>query len=158
MIEKGMVGKNIVVSDEDFNIEKIYKEVKNIADDLDYTFVEKEQGSKSGKYGNEIGFKFIFDKEVDYFGELIFEINFEFGALSKLKNGLDHGDCKVTINGKVIFDYKNRWGMTKFNKFLLGMYLKVADGAMKKSYIIPLITEGNKIHDSIKNIFGLYIA
>ncbi len=61
MIEKGIVNKNIVVSDEGFNVENIYKNTKNICEDLGYTFVEKEQGTKSGKYGNEIGFKFIFD-------------------------------------------------------------------------------------------------
>ena len=157
MIEKGIVSKNILVSDEDFNIDKIYKGVKDIADKLGYTIIEKEQGSKPGKYGNEVRFKFILDKEIDYFGELVIDLDLDFGNLSKVKV-LDHGNCKVTISGKVIFDYKNRWGMKKFDKFLLGMYLKVKDPEMKRKYIIPLIKDGNEIHDSIKNNFGFYVS
>ena len=47
--------------------------------------------------------------------------------------------------------------MRKFDRFLLGLYLKVTEPTLKKTYIIPfMIKDGNTIHDSIKNNFGFY--
>ncbi|MBI2148498.1 hypothetical protein HYU23_02365 [Candidatus Woesearchaeota archaeon] len=156
-MEKEIFSRNIVVTDEVFDIDKIYKGIKKKSGDLGYTFIEKEQATKPGKYGTELKFKFILDKEVDEFGELIFDLGFSFDRLSKAKN-LDRGNCEVSIKGKVIFDYKNRWGMNKFNKTLLGLYIKFTDSAMKKKYIVPLILDGNEMHDFIKDSFGFYTS
>ncbi len=152
VLRKEIVKKNIVINNSDFDIDKIYKKVKEKAESMGYFFIEKEQGLRSGKYGGEVRFRFYLGREVDYFGSLEFDLDLDFNELSKVKN-LDHGNCKVTIKGTVTFDSKNKWGMTRFNKFLLGLYLKVADPMMKKNYLIPLIKEGNELHDFIKEQF-----
>ena len=152
VIKKEIIKKNIVINNSDFDIDGVYKNIKRKVESMGYFFIEKEQELRPGKYGGEVKFKFFLGREVDYFGYLEFDLKFDFGELSKNKN-LDHGNCKVAISGSVVFDHKNKWGMTGFNKFLLGLYVKVSETAMKKNYIIPLIKDGNEIHDFIKQQF-----
>ena len=156
-LEKEIIKRNISVTDEDFDIDKIYKSMKSKADDLGSFFVEQEQGLKPGKYGSEARFKFMFGKDVDFFGRLTIDVEFDFDNLNKVK-GKDHGDCKVSIKGKYILDYKNRWGMSKFNTFLLKLYSKVKSDEIKSKYMIPLIKECTEIQDFIKEQFGFYTA
>ena len=155
VLEKAIVGKEVLVDNETFDVDKIYKAVKEKAEDLGYFFIEKEQATRPTKYGNELKFKFSLSKEVDDFGRKDFDINLDFSNLNKVKN-LDRGNCKVMIKGNVVYDYKTHWGKTKFGKFLLEFYVKVMEAEMKKKYIIPLIKDGSEFHVVIKEKFGLY--
>ena len=157
VLTKEIVSRNIGITGETFDIDKVYKGTKEKGESLGYGFVEQEQSSKPGKYGHELRFKFLFVKEVDDFGINQMEFEFNFENLSKIK-GKDHGDCGIKIKCRQTIDYKNRWGKTALNRFLLGVYSKVIDGEVKKKYIIPLINDSNTMHDCIKELFGFYIA
>lgn len=157
VLEKNIFSRNINITNEDFDISRIYKGVKSKGEDLGYGFVEQEQSNKPGKYGHTVVFKFLFVKQVDFFGTNEISLDFNFENLSKVA-GKDHGDCKIAIKGKVTLDYKNRWGMTAFNRFLLNLYSKVKDGEMKSKYMGPLIKDANEMHDFIKDKFGFYVA
>ncbi len=155
--KEGIVKRTIYANDETFDIAKVYKGVKEKAEDLGYFFIEQEQAFKPGKYGDEVRFKFLFVKEVDFFGEQDISIEFNFENLSKVK-GRDHGDYSIKIVGDVIIDYKNGWGMNSFNKFLLGLYAKVKDSEIKSKYIIPMIKDITEIQDYMKSEFGFYVS
>lgn len=157
VLAKEIINKNIIANDETFDIDKIYKNIKKKGESMGYVFVEQEQGTKGGKYGQELRFKFLFVKEVDFFGKKEINLDFDFENLNKTKSG-DKGDCKVTIKGKITLDYKNRWGMNSFNKLLLNLYVKIKDPEMKKKYIVPLIKDCTEIQDYIKDEFGFYVA
>lgn len=157
VLTKEIIKRNISAADEEFDIDKIYKGVKNKAEDLGYFFVENEQGSKPGKYGQELKFKFSLSKDVDFFGRNDIDLEFDFENLSKVKSK-DKGDCKVTINGKMTIDYKNRWGMSRFNKLLLNLYSKIKDPEIKRKYMIPLIKDCTEIQNYIKDEFGFYTS
>ncbi|GEM_PF-4932371 len=155
MPPKDVFRRTILITDEDFDIDKIYKSFKKKTESLGYALVEKEQGTKSAKYGNEVVFKFTIFRTFDLFGRTQFEFEFLFDNLSKLE-GKDHGNCRVNMKGTMFLDYMNKWGDSKFNKILLGLYLKVIGGELKKKYLIPIIQNGNELHDFIKNEFELY--
>ena len=153
---KSIIKKNINIKSGIFDIADIYKKLKEKSEDLDYTFIEKEQGTKFGKYGQELKLNFYLDKEFDYFGKAEIFITLFFENVHKLKNGLDNGDCTIKIDGVQILDYNNRWGKNPFIRHLYKLYSTIKMADFKSKYTIPLITEVNELYDFIKELFGGY--
>ncbi len=148
--EKKIVDKKLVVTSGTFNIDKLYKGIKQKSEELDYFFVEREHGSKPSKYGDEVKFDFLLHKELDYFGKVEVEIELLFENLKKTKTG-DSGDFNLKIKSTQKLDYRNRWGRNKFYKFLFGLYLKIKKEDFKQKYTIQIIKETGEIYDYIKD-------
>lgn len=153
VLEDTVTKRNLTAIDVVFNLDKFYKDVKKKADALGYDFVEKEQGNKPGKYGQEIKFDFVFNKDFDYFANFVILITLNFDHLHKVKGG-DKGDCKAKIKSVLTLDYKNRWGMSKFNKTLLKIYAKIKKPYIDDTYVDPLFNDTNEIMNMIKEHFG----
>ena len=152
---KDVFKRTIVVTDEDFDIEKIYKNFKKRAESMGYYFVEKEQGVKGAKYGQEVGFKFSLSRKIDVFAKSQYELEFVFDNLKKI-DGFDHGNCRIKIVGSAILDYENKWGKSTFDLILLKLYLKVIGAEIKRKYFGAVVKDGFEINDSIKSDFGFY--
>jgi hypothetical protein len=153
MIKMEVVRRVILANDEDFNIEKIYKSIKGKADSLGYDFFEKEQANKSGKYGDEIEFKFLLVKKVDPFGMIEINTDFKFMKLDKNKE-IYHGNAMCLIVGTVKLDYEEDWSRSSFKRFLLNIYKRVNENNLKRKYIVPAIIESTEIQNYIKDKFG----
>jgi|SRR3989344_5424101 len=155
MVKKSEVfNSKISVSDSDFSIQKIYKDVRAKAESLGYDFLEKQQTSKPKKYGDEIKFNFFFLRELDDFCDGEINVEFVFSSMKRGK-GMDHGDAYVLVKGGRISDKDNKWGKTAFNRFLFEIYMNIKKEEFKKRYSIPISRDANGIYDVIKDDFGL---
>ncbi len=157
VVKKSIIKKNLSAVDQDFDIDAVYKGMKKKSEDLGYDFFEQEQSTKSGKYGDDLIFKFKLVKDLDFFGRSIIDVEFKFDGINKIK-GVEHGTCNVEIKSEVELDYRNRWGKNKFNKFIFMLYSKIKDEDFKKIYIIPTIKNSTEIQEFIKEKFGFYVA
>jgi len=145
-----IIKRNINITEGKIELEKIFKGIKNKAEDLGYLFFEKEQSSGSKKYGEERIFKFYMEREIDPFGKIEIKIEFNFDRLEKVKNKFI-GDGVVDFTTSIRYDYKNKWGKSKFDMFLYNLYRKVMKWKFETMYIIPGIIEGNQIYGYIKD-------
>ena len=145
--------KEIRIINEDFNINSLYKNVRGKIDELRYVYLEKKQTTKPKKYGQEIKFEISLSKEVDDF--CVNEINIEmfFENINKPKSH-DHGDARILVKAKQTFDYKNRWGMSKFNMWLFKIYLLVKKLEFEEKYTVPIINDATQIYNLIKESLG----
>ncbi len=154
--EKSISKKNLVITAGTFDIKEIYKKIKSKVGDMRYLFVEKAQETKFTKYGQEVKLDFYLDKEFDFFGKCGITINLEFESVNKTKNGLDKGNCIISIEGKQTLDYKNRWGKTPFSRFLFSLYTLIKKEDFKIKYTIPIIKDVQELNEYIKGLFGEY--
>ena len=152
---KDVYKRNISVSGVEFNIEEIYKGIKELAAELGYGFVEKEYEDKPEQYGHKMGFKFIMSKDIDPLANFTIEVETAFRKLTKLKTTYI-GDCSVKIKATLTTDYKNNYGQDKMSIFFFKLYSKVAGGTLKKKYIIPLSKEGGEVYSYFKKKLDLY--
>jgi len=128
-----------------FSVSTLLYDMKSLLEDKGYTFVEKEQSVKDGKYGREIVFKVEGEKEIDEFAKTQIMFDCEFENLKKIKLNnvvLDKGDLFIVIKGGTVYDYKNKWGKNSFSKFLFGLYMRYFYGKKaKEKYIDKLDDE-----------------
>lgn len=153
--EAEITSRKILIKGEEFDITDFYKRVKVKADELGYLLIEKEQATKFTKYGQELKFEFHLHKEFDYFGKSEITIEVLFNNINKVK-GIDKGDVKISIKGKQVLDYKNRWGNRVFNKFLFSLYLKINKKYFMHTYTIRIIGDVNSINDYLKDNLQIY--
>ncbi len=152
--KSGVFKSKISVSDSDFSIHKIYKDVRAKAGSLGYDFLEKQQTSKPKKYGDEIKFNFFFLRELDDFCDGEINVEFVFSSMKRGK-GMDHGDAYVLVKGERIVDKDNKWGKTAFNRFLFEIYMNIKKTEFEKRYTIPISEDAGEIYNIIKGDFGL---
>ncbi len=152
-----ITSRRIILKNEQYNISDLYKRIKNKAEELGYLVVEKEQSTKFTKYGQEIKFDFHLDKEYDYFGKCEMTVEAIFTNIQRVK-GIDKGDLRIVIKGKQVLDYKNRWGINKFNRFLFEIYLKIKKKEFLNTYSIKVVTEVNALYDYLKDNLEAYHA
>ncbi len=145
--------RDIRVASEDFNINSLYKKIKEKSDELNYLFIEKEQGAEPKKYGNELIFKFELTKLVDDFVMYVITIDITFQNLVKIK-GKDHGDARLLLKAAETLDYKNRFGMSVFNRLILKVYLKIKEDEFETKYDKPLAIDAGRFYDIIKEELG----
>lgn len=155
-VEKSIAKKKVLIKSGTFNMQDIYKKIKSKAESMDYLFVEKAQETKFSKYGQELKLDFYLDKEFDFFGKVEISIVLDFNGVSKLKNGLDTGNCVVSIEGKQVLDYKNRWGKQSFTRFLFPLYAAAKKEGFKSKYTIPIIKDVQELNEFIKGLFEEY--
>ena len=145
-----IINRNINITEGKVDLDKIFKGIKNKAEDLGYIFFEKEQISGSKKYGEERSFKFYLDREIDPFGKIEINIEFNFDRLEKVKNKFI-GDGVVNFVTSIKYDYKNKWGKNKTDMILYKLYLKVMKWKFETMYIVPGIIDGNQLYGYIKD-------
>ncbi|MEK6948568.1 MAG: hypothetical protein AABX19_05000 [Nanoarchaeota archaeon] len=145
-----IIKRNINITEGNIELEKIFKGIKNKAEDLGYVFFEKEQSSGSKKYGEERTFKFYMDREIDPFAKIEISIEFNFDRLEKVKTKFI-GDGIVTFVTKIHLDYKNKWGKNKTDRFLYKLYQKIMKWKFESMYIVPGVIEGNQLYGYIKD-------
>jgi len=153
---KSIAKRSLNIKSGTFDMTDIYKKIKEKAEDLGYIFIEKEQGTKFNKYGQELKLDFYLDKEFDDFGKAEVSIILFFDSVHKLKNGLDQGDCAVKIVGVQVLDFNNRWGHDIFTRSLFNLYKTAKKNQFKIKYMIPIIQDVDKIYDFIKELFNEY--
>ncbi|MBS3174527.1 hypothetical protein J4440_01480 [Candidatus Woesearchaeota archaeon] len=152
---KKIFERKLNIADGVFKIDAVYKGIKQKSDSLGYTLVEKEHSNKSGKYGGEIKFDFILDKEIDYFAKGEISVEIIFLNIKKAK-GYDVGNIELKMSAMQKLDYKHRWGINKFNKFLFSIYQNLMKENFKKKYLIPIIIDATTIYNFIKESIEEY--
>ena len=145
-----IIKRNINLTEANVDLDKIFKDIKSKAEDLGYIFFEKEQSSGSKKYGEERSFKFYLDREIDPFGKIEINIEFNFDRLEKIKTKYV-GDGIVNFTTSIKYDYKNKWGKNKTDMFLYNLYKKVMKWKFETMYIVPGIIDGNQLYGYIKD-------
>jgi|SRR3989338_4588000 len=147
---KGVIKRYINLQEEPIDPEKFFKNIRKKSEDMGYLFFEREHVSAVKKYGEQLEFKFFIEKEIDQFAKVEISVAVVFEKLEKVKNKYI-GEGTLTYAVDLIYDYKNRWGKNKFDKFLFSLYMKIMKWTFENKYLIPYaIMEGNEIYDSIK--------
>ena len=152
---KEFATRDFRVGDGIFDLNSIYKGVKEKAESMGYKYFENEQSLKSTQYGEEIIFKILIRKQFDDFGMADMDIEFMFVNMKKIKNHYK-GDLKLSIRPVVKLDWKHKWGRNAFSLFLLNLYRVVFLDNMKKNYIIPVIKDSWEIYDHVKELVDEY--
>lgn len=157
--EKGGKVKVIDLQDHIFEFSKFYKTVKNAIEDEGYLFIEKEQISKHGKYGQESHFTVTGYKEWDEFVRTIIKIKIDLSDVHQVKyegKTVDKGGIKILPSYYTEVDYEYKWN-TNFKKKLFKIWKKyLAKQMLKKTYFDKADDDMLAIYKKIKQELDLY--
>lgn len=131
-VDKGV----ILASASQVNIQEFYKNVKELIDELDYKFIEKEQAQEKNQYGGRISFKFEGSKKLNAFGKKTMKAEMRFENIKSNKC-----DIKIVYEFNAELDYTNKWDKSKFERVLLKIYLDYLGREKVKKEIMDIIID-----------------
>jgi len=105
-----------------FDLEKIYRVMKEWINQNKYNFNEKDHTEKAGDKGKEVILEWVSEREVTDYLKMHIATNILFINLHPLKEGLVKGKVKITFTAGVISDYKNNFGKSLFTHWLFKLY------------------------------------
>jgi len=143
-----------------FDINQVYKILKEFMIDRKYRYYEDKDIVKLRKKGVEVNFKGRGERKVDDYAkfELVVEIDTEY--MRKVKHEgklLDQGVIEVVVKSFLYLDYKNEFEYNKWGKFLRKIYNNyIIRFKLPEFYGGKLFVDMMLLHEAIKEVLELY--
>lgn len=138
-----------------FDLNKLYKEMRDWFSENDYDFQEKENAKKETDKGQQIIIKWEADRKIDEYAQFKIKVNFlmeEIEEVRKDNKKLNEGTVEIKFWADVILDYTNKWEKKPFGKFLFNMYNNyVIKSKIENVYEEKLDRELNELVEIAKN-------
>jgi len=142
-----------------FDFKKLYSIGKVWAGDYLYDWHEQLYNDKVSSVGHEIEIEWVFEKKFSAF--IKFGINLKIWILrmnpvSVDGKELEKGEAEITIDSKMMMDYKENWGKTKLTKFLRHVYIYLIKKREFERTAGELWKETYDLQDRIKEALDQY--
>jgi|SRR3989344_5096063 len=143
--------------DVDFHPERLYKLIKETADDYDYTYREKKHELKPDKYGDRFLVHITLVKEYDDYAEMEFNIELVCSSLHKVAEK-QRGNISLIISNTLTYDRENTKELFFFVKFFRTLYFKYGgEERIEERYIKPARLFLKVLKNRLKEEGGFYV-
>jgi len=105
-----------------FDLERLYKEMRNWIDKNKYGFNEKDHTEKSTDKGKEIILAWEAEREITDYLAYEIKVDFHLKEINKVSDDFVSGRAKITFKANVISDYRNKFGKSSFSEWLSKLY------------------------------------
>ncbi len=153
---------NRVIQEGPFDINLIYKNLKDWFGQHQYGYTELENTVNFKPKGAEIKLKMKGEREVTEYYKFTIEVAFLILETEKVKikdKMLDQGKLEARITVRVDLDYKRRFEKSKFAKFIRFVYHNyIIKKQIGEEYCGKAYGEGMSFFETLKDSIGLYIS
>jgi hypothetical protein len=156
MFESKMgIGKVRLMHRGTFDLNKIHQTISGWINEHLYDYSEKENTEKAMRKNLESVIKFLGDRKVTDF--VFFEVEGSIETFNMVRKGkVQEGEVIVKLNATVSFDYKKQWQNSKFQEFMLHVFLNYIFRPKVRAYVEKLDIEFNELQDVTKEAMELY--
>ncbi len=156
------VFSNRVIQEGPFDINLIYKNLKDWFSLHKYDYTEVENTTNFKPKGVEIKLKMRGEREVTEYYKFVIDVAFLILETEKVKikdKMLDQGKLEARIAVRLDLDYRRRFEKSKFAKFIRFVYHNyIIKKQIGKEYAGKAYGEGMSLFETLKDSIGLYIS
>lgn len=143
-----------------FDVNLIYKEIKEWFAENNYTYVEKENTTNKKDKGVEIKITMLADRDVTDYFKFAIEIKYLIVETQKVKvkdKLLDRGYFRAFFKAELVLDHKHLWAKNRLSKLLRFIYNNfIIKNKIDDVYSPALKFEADDAFNTMKEALDMY--